>query len=352
MKKDKMRAVVITGPNEYAVQLVDIPKPGLGEVLVKVKAVAICGSDPKIFDGTFAGMWPPAYPFIAGHEWAGQIVELGEGVTEFKVGDRVAGEAHKGCGNCRNCKAGFYNLCLNYSKNETGHRHYGFTYQGAYAEYNVYSVKAIAKLPDNISYNEGALVDTAGTAYHGIRLTGITPGGTSVIIGPGPIGIFAMLIAKAMGSKTIMVGRRHRLQVAKQMGADFVVDYEKEDPVARVKDITGGIGADEIFECAGSPVAIKQAVQVAKKGGKIALLGIPNTDDISVPLKTAVLNQISILGSRANPSTSEQVITLMAEGKINAKDLITHEFPLEEIKEAMNTFVNRIDGAIKVVIKP
>lgn len=349
---EKMKAVVITGPNEYGIQEVPVPKPGRGEVLVRIKACAICGSDPKIFSGGYKGMWPPAYPFIAGHEWSGEIVRIGEEVTGFKVGDRVAGEAHKGCGLCRACKGGFYNLCMNYGKSETGHRHYGFTYQGAYAEYNAYSVKAIARLPDNVSFNEGALVDTAGTSYHSVELAGVTPGGTSVIIGPGPIGLFTMMIARAMGSRTLMVGRRQRLQVASKMGADVIVDYEKEDPVSRINEITGGSGADEVFECAGSEVAIGQAVNIVRKGGKVALLGIYGSDSIPVPLKTVVLNQVSILGSRANPGTSERVITLMASGQINAKNLVTHEFPLEKIKEAVDTFVNRIDGAVKVVIKP
>ncbi|MEW6425618.1 MAG: alcohol dehydrogenase catalytic domain-containing protein [Bacillota bacterium] len=352
MIPEMMKAVVITGPNDYGLQEVPVPKPRRGEVLVRIKACAICGSDPKIFDGGYKGMWPPGYPFIAGHEWAGEIVQLGEEVTGFEVGDRVAGEAHKGCGHCRACKAGFYNLCVNYGKNETGHRHYGFTYQGAYAEYNAYSVNAIAKLPDNLSYNEGALVDTAGTAYHGIELAGVTPGGTSVIIGPGPVGIFTMMIAKSMGSRTVMVGRGRRLQVAAKMGADAVVDYEKEDPVRRVMEITGGSGADEVFECAGSEAAVGQAVQVARKGGRIALLGIYGSNSIPVPLRTVVLNQISILGSRANPNVSEKVISLMSAGKIDAGSMVTHEFPLEKIREAIDTFVRRVDGALKVVVKP
>lgn len=352
MIPEKMKAVVITGPNEYGIQEVPVPKPGRGEVLVRIKACAICGSDPKIFSGGYKGMWPPAYPFIAGHEWSGEIVRTGEEVTGFRVGDRVAGEAHKGCGLCRACKGGFYNLCMNYGKIETGHRHYGFTFQGAYAQYNAYSVKAIARLPDNVSYSEGALVDTAGTSYHGVELAGVTPGGTSVIIGPGPIGLFTMIIARAMGSRAVMVGRRQRLQVALKMGADVIVDYEKEDPVCRIKEITGGAGADEVFECAGSEAAIGQAVNVVRKGGKVALLGIYGSDSIPVPLKTVVLNQVSILGSRANPGASERVITMMASGQINAGSLVTHEFPLEKIKEAVDTFTNRADGAVKVVIRP
>jgi len=354
MMSDKMKAVVMRGPNEYGVELVDIPKPGYKEVLVRVKAVAICGSDPKVFSGAYLNIhWPPAFPFIPGHEFSGEIVALGEGVTEFKAGDRVAGEAHCGCGYCANCKAGIYNLCFNYGKSENGHRHYGFTYQGAYAEYNAYNVKALARLPGKISYEEASLVDTAGTAFQAIKLSGITPGGYSVAFGPGPIGIFVMQIAKSMGSKTIMVGRRERLQAARRLGADYIVDCESIiDVVAAVREMTGGTGADEVFECAGTQDAILQAVRCVKKNGNVSVIALPTMDEMMIPVKTMVLNQITVHGSRANPNCSEKVIDLMSQGKLNAKDMITHEFPLDEIHEAMNTFVKRINGALKVVVRP
>jgi L-iditol 2-dehydrogenase len=351
---DKMKAVVMRAPNQYGVEQVDIPTPGYKEALVRVRAVAICGSDPKVFSGGYLSInWPPAFPFIPGHEYSGEVVALGEGVTEFKAGDRVSGEAHCGCGTCANCKAGHYNLCLNYGRTPLGHRHYGFTYQGAYAQYNAYNVKSLSLLPENISFEEASLVDTAGTAYQAIRLTGVTPGGYSATFGPGPIGIFAMQIAKAMGSKTIMVGRRERLQSARKLGADHVVDYEGvKDVVAAVREITGGIGADEVFECAGTQEAVIQSVRCAKKSGHVAFVALPTTDEMLIPVKTLVMNQIAVHGSRANPNCSAKVLELMSRGRINAKDMITHRFSLDEIHEAMRTFVDRIDGAMKVVVQP
>jgi L-iditol 2-dehydrogenase len=351
---ETMKAVVMRAPNEYGVEQVDIPTPGCKEVLVRVKAVAICGSDPKVFSGGYLSIhWPPVFPFIPGHEFSGEVVSLGAGVTEFKAGDRVAGEAHCGCGTCANCKAGDYNLCLNYGRSAMGHRHYGFTTQGAYAQYNAYNVKSLTLLPENISFEEASLADTAGTAYQAIRLAGITPGGYSVTFGPGPIGIFTMQIAKAMGSKTIMVGRRERLQAARKLGADHVVDYEGvEDVVAAVREITGGIGADEVFECAGTQEAVIQSVRCAKKNGHAAFVALPTTDEMLIPVKTMVMNQIAVHGSRANPNCSARVLELMSLGRINAKDMITHRFSLDDIHEAMKTFVDRIDGALKVVIRP
>ncbi|MBQ9932050.1 MAG: alcohol dehydrogenase catalytic domain-containing protein [Firmicutes bacterium] len=352
--ENKMRAVVMRGPGEFGVEMVDIPTPGYKEVLVRIKAVSICGSDPKVFNGGFMSIgWPPAFPFIPGHEWAGEIVALGEGVTDYKVGDRVAGEAHCGCGTCDNCQRGMYNLCLNYGKVAAGHRHYGFTYQGAYAEYNAYNTKAIAKIPDNVSFTEASLADTAGTAFQAVRLAGIVPGGYTVVIGPGPIGIFAMQMAKAMGSTTIMVGRGARLALAAKMGADYTVNYEEcDDIVAKVREITGGIGADQAFECAGSSAAMAQCIRSVKKNGHVSIVSLPTQDEHPIPVKTMVMNQIHLHGSRANPNCGADVLSMMGSGMINAKDMITHEFDLADIQKAMDTFVNRLDGAMKVVVKP
>ncbi|MCJ7788797.1 MAG: alcohol dehydrogenase catalytic domain-containing protein [Candidatus Atribacteria bacterium] len=350
----KMKAMVITAPNEYAIKEIKTPVPGPGEVLAKIKAVAICGSDPKIFNGDSFGFLPPAYPFIAGHEWSGEIVSLGPDVKSFKIGDRVAGEAHKGCGFCENCKKGNYNLCLNYGKNELGHHHYGFTYQGAYAEYNIYSIMAISKIPENISYEEASMCDTGGIALHAIELTGITPGGNVVILGPGPVGLMIHLFTKAMGAgNVIMVGRGDRLKIASNLGADYIINYEKENVVERIKEITKQIGADEIFECSGASISIINSIKAVRKGGKIVLIGIPSKWQIDqVPIKDVIMNEIQVLGSRGNPNVVAKVIDLMARGKINVKPLITHTFPLERMHEALNTFEKRLDGAMKVIIKP
>jgi L-iditol 2-dehydrogenase len=273
---------------------------------------------------------------------------------DFKVGDRVAGEAHKGCGHCRNCLAGHYNICENYGRSETGHRHYGFVTQGAYAQYNVYSIKSINKLPDNVSFQEGALVDTAGVTLHGMELSGVTPGGVVVIIGPGPIGLIAMRFARLLGAARILVvGRGTRLQAADRLGANETINFEEQDPVAKVRDFTAGLGADEVFECSGAKGTFNQAVRMVRKGGKIALLGVPPDHVMEeLPFKYIVHNEIAIFGSRANPNVSRKIISLVSSGQLAIKDLITHSYPLEDFAQALGTFVNRREGAIKVVIEP
>ena len=349
-----MKAFVLTEPGKFAIQEVADPRPGPFEVLCRIRAVAICGSDPEIIRGDLAGTWPPHYPFIAGHEWSGEVVGVGEGVLDFKIGDRVAGEAHKGCGHCRNCLSGHYNICENYGRPETGHRHYGFITQGAYAQYNVYSIKSINKMPDNVSFQEGALVDTAGVTLHGMELSGVTPGGVVVIIGPGPIGLIAMRFARLLGAaRVIVVGRGSRLQAADRLGANGTINFEEQDPVAGVRDLTAGLGADEVFECSGAKGTFNQAVRMVRKGGKIALLGVPPDRVIEgLPFKYIVHNEIAIFGSRANPNVSRKIISLISSGQLVIKDLITHSYPLEDFTRALETFVNRREGAIKVVIEP
>jgi len=350
----KMKALVLTSPGEFEVQEVPVPEAGRGEVLCKIRAVAICGSDPEIIRGDLAGYWPPAYPFIPGHEWAGEIVSVGAEVTNFRPGDRVAGQAHNGCGYCKKCKQGRYNLCENYGKPETGHRHYGFVNNGAYAQYNVYSVKSINIIPENVSFREGALVDTGGVVAHAMELTGITIGGTVVVIGPGPIGLIAMRMAKTLGAaRVIVVGRRARLSLAGKLGADLTVDFEKEDPVGAVRRITKEKGVDEAFECSGALGTFRQAVEMVKRGGKVGLLGVPAGEvEEALPFRYTVSNEIAIFGSKANPNVSYKILSLLSSGQLQVKDLISHTFPLEEFSTALDTFVSRREGALKVVIEP
>jgi len=349
-----MKALVLTAPGEFEIQDVPAPTVGREEVLCKIRAVSICGSDPEIIRGDLAGYWPPSYPFIPGHEWAGEIVAVGEGVTNFQIGDRVAGQAHKGCGFCKKCLEGRYTICENYAKPETGHRHYGFVNQGAYAQYNAYAVKSVTLIPENVSFREGALVDPSGVVAHGMELTGITIGGTVVIIGPGPIGLIAMRLAKALGAaKVIVVGRRVRLSIAGQIGADVTVDFEKEDPVEAVRRITNGVGVDEAFECSGAVGTWRQAVQMVKRGGRVGLLGVPQGEvQEAIPFRYTVANEIAIFGAKANPNVSHKILALISSGQLKVHDLISHVFPLTDFRTALDTFVSRRDGALKVIIEP
>lgn len=350
-----MKAMVLTSYDHLQLQELPVPVPGRNEVLCRIRSVAICGSDPQIIRGDRPGEWPQKFPHILGHEWAGEVVALGEGVTEFKVGDRVAGEAHAGCGFCKNCLSGNYTICLNYGKPETGARHYGFNFNGANCEFNSYKTKSIHKIPDTLSFDHAALCDICGVAMHCIDLVGITPAGTVAVIGPGPAGIAAMQIAKGYGAaRVIVIGRGYRLQHAKQIGADGIVDINtEEDVVRRVRELTGGMGVDEVLECSGASVAPVQAVGMVKRGGKIGLIGHYHDPSLKFPnLIDLISNEISIYGSRANPGVSEAVLSMLDRKVIDGDTLVTHRFPLEKYEEALDVFVGRKDHSLKVVINP
>lgn len=347
----KMKAMVVNGPDDYGIQMVDIPQPGPGEVLCRVRACAICGSDVGLYEGHYHKTkgWPLEYPVIFGHEWAGEVVALGEGSQQFQVGDRVAGEAHSGCGLCENCRKGLYTLCLNYGK--ANHRHYGFIVNGAYAEYGIYRENALTKMPENVSFAEATMCDTAGVALQANRVGEVGSNDVVVIYGPGPIGNTAMQLAKAKGAFTIMVGRRERLQLAKECGADLVFDYEQCCPEEEIMKATNGRGATVVMECAGSDSAVQNCFKITAKNARVVFVAIPKTPSLPLPVDKIMMDQLHVSGSRANPNCSAEVLDHIARGQLNAKKLITHRFPLEQMREALDTFKNKRDGAMKVVIE-
>jgi len=325
------------------------------EVLIRVEACAICGTDPKIV----AHGWPNNPPFgqyIPGHEFAGTIVALGEAVIGYNVGDRVAVEPHKGCGICENCIRGFYTTCLNYGNIKAGHRHYGFTVNGGYAEYAVTHVNALHRIPDSLSFDEATLITTAGTALYGIsRIGGVRAGETVVVSGPGPIGLMACQLVKSLGAgRVIFTGTRlERLELGIELGAaDVIINVRDCDVVKEIFNLTGGVGADLTIECAGTAQAAGDAVEFTRKNGRVALIGIYE-GNISINLNKVVQWNMTLAGGKAEGDWSlRRVLPLMADGRIKAAPLITHRFPLSEINEAMKTFVERKGGAIKVVIHP
>ena len=353
--KGSMKAVVLHAPGEYEVETIDIPQTGYGEVLVEIRSVSICGSDPGIFNGLVREKdgWPPHYPFIAGHEFAGRVVEVGPGVNSLQIGDRVSGEAHCGCGTCEMCKQGLYNLCDNYGR--AGHHHYGHAAPGCYAQYQVYNEKALTVMPDGISYDEGSMVDTAGTAFNGMRLIGIVPGGWTAVIGPGPMGIMLAQMAKAMGSRAIIIGYqdRDRLAVAEKVGIDYCIETtEVDDVVKEVRRITGGRGVDRAFDCAGAHDTLDELIRMTAKNGKAAVIAYPKMPTTLDALYYMVKNQITVQGVRANPNCARTVLNMMANGSLDAASLVTHHFPIEETKKAFDIFANHKDGVVKVCILP
>jgi L-iditol 2-dehydrogenase len=349
-----MRAVVLTGPNRHEIRDdVPVPRPGPMEVLCKVDSVAICGTDLHIYEGRFPGRWPRSYPFIPGHEWSGTVVEVGPGadMLGWRVGRRVAGTSHAGCGYCRMCRTGRYNLCDNYGR-EPLHHQYGHYSQGADAEYVVHSIKAVFAIPDELELAYGAMVDTASIALHSVKRPGVEPGDAVVVVGAGPMGLLTADCAMALGAGTVIVsGSGQRLVRAAELGF-ITVDYRAQDPVQEVRRLTGGQGADVAIDTGGTMASIRQCVDVLRKGGRVAFTGVPTEGDTPLPMQKIVLEEIDLFGVRANRNTMEEVIPLIVSGRVRVKPLVTHTFPLEDYGRALHTFAARLDGALKILVKP
>lgn len=347
-----MRALVVLEPGRFEIQEVPIPEPGPNEVLARVRAVSICGTDAHLIRGDYPGFWPPAFPFIPGHEWAGEIVALGPGAERYgwQVGDRVAGTSHDACGVCQKCVEGRYNLCENYGRPGL-HKQYGHNTQGADAEYVVQGVKTIFRLPDRLSFDEGAIIDPASIALHVANRGGILPGDVVAVTGAGPIGLLAGDAARVRGAtRVIVVGRGRRLAKAAELGFE-TVDTNAGDPVAEVRARTEGRGADVVLECAGVPETIAWGLRMLRRGGRCAVVGIP-TRSVELALQGLVLDELDLVGSRASAGEMRRVLPFVEDGRIRVRELITHRFPLTEYAAALATFNDPTSGALKIVVNP
>ena len=352
---ERMYAIRLNAPNDFEYTLVPVPQAGPWEALCRVESVAICGTDPHIIAGDYPGFWPKEFPLIPGHEWSGIIEEPGEKAYDFgwRKGDRVCGISHVGCGYCGMCLQGRYNLCLNFGNEKLGHRQHGHYTPGAYAQYMVSSIKSIAKLPDAMSFNTGACMDPLSIALHMTMRSKLQPGDSVLVNGAGAQGIMSILCAKSLGAGLIIVsGSGTRLQKAARLGA-LPVDYTKEDVSRKVKDLTEGLGVKRVLECSGTKDGIAQACASVGKGGTISIIGLPPGDgNMSIPLKHFVLNEIELIGNRANPNTLEKAIALAAFNSFDIDSMVTHEFPLSEFRTALDIFTGRKENSLKVICKP
>ena len=360
----EMKAWVLKSPNELELKTKAIPTPGYSEVLVKIDAVAICATDLDVISygppALIEGEKPFNKEFTPGHEYMGTVVALGPSVDEFQIGDRVTVEIHSGCGQCKRCRMGMYTSChnygLNYGKKNKGHRANGFTSDGGFKQYAINHINTLIKVPDDMTDEEATLVVTAGTTMYGLtELGGLVAGESLVVIGPGPIGLLGVAVAKTLGADpVILIGTRNdRLEIGKKLGADFVLNVKEEnDIVNSVKSLVGNLGVDYVVECAGTEKALDDAIMMTNRGGKICLAAFPH-DPITVNIPQMVINNIYMYGIRGEgKSATHRAMAFMKQKRFNAKLVHTHTFKMSELPTALKYAKERIDGAIKVVIKP
>jgi L-iditol 2-dehydrogenase len=337
-----MTAVVFDRPNEFAVRTIATPRPAPGHVLVRVAASMVCATDRKILEGKFAGT---SFPHVPGHEFSGEIVAHGAGVNGPAVGTRVGVEVHVGCGTCDRCREGLYNLCLNYGKRETGHAHIGFTVAGGLAQYASVPAAAIHVLPASVSFEEGAWTDNLGVALWALERGRLVGGERVAVVGSGAIGLCATQLARALGAGlVVLVGRGERLARSSAF-ADRVV--EDAAPLFGTFDL--------VIEFAGTADAARDAIRLARRGGRVVLGGATGqgVELSGIDLSAIVRGHLDILGSVANPKrVSGRALALLADGRIDVRSLTTHQFPLTRFADAWATFIERRDGAIRVMLCP
>jgi len=343
-----MKAIVktATGFGNVEIQDVDVPKIDIEDVLVRVKSAGFCGTDMEIYRGEFETV----IPVIIGHEFSGEIVEVGKNVHTISVGDRVVSEtAIEICGKCFYCRTGSYNLCPE-------RKGLGYGTNGAFAEYVRIPSRTVHKIPNNLTFDEAALCEPLSVATRATDpISKVRVGDTVAVVGPGPIGLLIIQVAKACGASFVInTGARgddDRLELAKKLGADEVANVEHEDPVEKVRQLTNGVMADIVIEAAGAPRAATQSLELAKRGGVITLVGIypkPFEADLNIVLR----KELRIRGSWSSGVFTdwELALKLLSAKRVQTTPLITHELPLENWKESLKLVQER--KAIKVVFHP
>jgi len=346
-----MNAAVLHEADDMRVEQRAVPEPGPGELLLKVGVASICMTDVKVLHRTLMGQ--PEGPFIMGHEYAGTVAALGPDVDEVTVGDRVAVEVHKGCERCENCIKGWYTSCLNYGNLAKGHRAKGLTCDGGFAEYAANHVNTLYKLPDNLTLEQACMVTTAASPLWAIDLMGGYLAGETVLVqGPGPIGLLAVQLGKALGAERVILSgtRDERLAVGRKLGADFLVNVRRESLPRRVAEITGGKGADSVLECAGGPTSMQEALESVKRGGRIGVVAW-YAGPVEVDMNLAVRSNVRIYAARGEGGmNSGRSLALMSAGRLDADAIITHHFALDQVHDAFRTYVDRVGNALKVVM--
>jgi L-iditol 2-dehydrogenase len=344
-----MKALVKTQKGKGFIEYKDMPepKPGLGEVLIEVKAAGVCGTDIHVKHDRFP-YWPPV---ILGHEFSGVIIELGPACKYYKTGERVVGEPHtKHCGVCHLCRTGNVQICPE-------KRSPGWGIDGCMAKYLVMPEQLLHRIPDSMDYETAAVVEpTANTVHDVIERAGIIPGDFIVVLGPGPIGLLAGLTAKASGARhVVMVGTPAdvglRLDKAKELKFETILNVAEDNIIDKVMELTGGIGADMVIECSGAPLAIASSVDLIRKKGKICAIGLTGGRNVDFPWEKAAFKVADIHFCLSTSYTSwNRAINLIDSGLLPAQEVITHKMPLAEWEKAFEEI--EAQRALKVILYP
>jgi len=330
------------GPG-YALKDVPMPAVGPDAILIKVKAVGICGSDIPIIKG----VRDVPIPLIPGHEFAGEVVAVGANVTRFQAGDRVTPGLVIRCGHCLPCREGLESLCDNILET-------GIHVDGAFAEYVAVPEQTVHHLPAGMSYEWGASIDPIASAYRPVKKAGIGSESTVIVFGPGPIGLYALQVAKAEGAARLILvgipGDEGRLALGRELGADYTVVYDPETFVPMVTKLTGGLMADAVIEATGSEKVFNTCIDVLRKGGRLCVAGITHKM-AEFNFAKVVRHELKVEGSICYTWMDyRESLALVASGRVKVDPLITHRFPLRDFARALEVIDRR--ESIKVMLYP
>lgn len=342
-----MKAAMLYGVKDLRIEEVETPKVGAGEVLVRVRAATTCGTDLKIFQRGYVER-VIKLPTVFGHEWAGEVVEAGEGLEWPKKGMRVRAGNSAPCLRCIMCQKGKYNLCENM-----------VWLWGAYAEYIKVPARMVLvntqEIPQHVSYEEAAVAEPLACVLHGVEEVGVKLGDSVVIIGAGPIGLLHLLTTKKIGAeKVILIDLvEERLDFARTLGADETINAGKENVEEKIRQLTGGYGADVVIEAIGSPATWEQALKLVRKGGKVLEFGgCPPGTEIRLNTEKLHYGEITVLGTfHTTPMHFRKALNLIASKTIDVNPLITRRMKLDEIKEAFQILATS-KNEIKIAITP
>ncbi len=344
MKNSKAILVV---PGTMEIKSAEVPVPKDDEVLLKVEYVGLCGSDVHGFEsGPFIPPSDPNQEIGLGHECAGVVVGIGSKVKKFKVGDRVCIEPGVPCKECRFCLEGKYNICPDVDFMATQPN-----YRGALTNYLCHPESFTYKLPDNMDTMEGALVEPAAVGMHAAKMADVKPGKSIVILGAGCIGLMTLQACKAMGATDIVVIDviDKRLDLAKELGAMEVINAKEEDTVSRCKELLGELGADIVFESAGTAITAKQTTQLVVRGGKIMIVG---TIAGETPIEFLKINrEVSIQTAFRYANDYQNTIQAISKGGFDVKSMVTHVYDYKDVQQAFEESLSNKEDIIKAVIK-
>lgn len=343
----KMKTAVMLGIGKMGFEERDIPKVKDNEVLVKLEYVGICGSDLHYYETGAIGNYVVEPPFVLGHEPGGVVVEVGKNVRHLKAGDKVALEPGKTCGHCEFCKTGRYNLCPDVVFFATP------PVDGVFQEYVAHEADLCFKLPDNVSTMEGALIEPLAVGFHAAMQGGARAGQTAVVMGSGCIGLVTMMALKAMGVSKVYVAdiMEKRLEKALELGADGVINSQKENAVEAVMKLTGGKGCDLAVETAGTEITTVQTIHMTKKGSTIVLVGYSKSGEMTLPMSLVLDKELTLKTVFRYRHIYPMAIEAVAAGKVNLKGIVTDVFGLDEVQKAMDYSVNNKADVVKAVIR-